>query len=274
MSANDELYFAILDGDRKTAVEFTKNALANGADAQGLVDDDMIPAMNNVGQKFEDEDYFVPELLLSANAKKGALDLIRPILAESDAETLGRVLIGTVKGDLHDIGKNIVTALLEGAGFEIIDLGVDVAPGKLADAIKESKPDVVGLSALLTVTKPLMKLTIDFEEAGIRDDVKNHGRRRADFAIFRRRDRSGRIRRKRRCRGPACPESCGSDGEAARERPVAWPQRIGPDFRGKVAGSPLDRDLPNLYTRRCGRPSNFGVGSATCAPSVSAGDAQ
>ena len=173
MTDTDDLYFSIVDGDRKAAVDFTKKALANGIQAQALVDTDLVPAMKEVGQKFEDEEYFVPELLLSANAMSGALELIRPILAQSDTESCGHVLIGTVKGDLHNIGKNIVTALLEGAGFEITDLGVDVPADKFVAAIEENKPDVVGLSALLTVTTPSMKKTIDdISEAGLRDSVK------------------------------------------------------------------------------------------------------
>lgn len=173
MTNPDDLYFSIVDGDRKSAVDLTQNALASGIQAQALVDDDLIPAMKEVGRRFEEEEIFVPELLLSANAMKGALDLIRPILAQGDAEPCGYVVIGTVKGDLHDIGKNLVTALLEGAGFEITDLGVDVSVDKFVAAIKEVKPDVVGLSALLTVSMPSMKKTIDaISEAGLRDRVK------------------------------------------------------------------------------------------------------
>ncbi len=173
MADPDDLYFSIVDGDKKAAVDITRNALASGIQAQALVDNDLVPAMKEVGQNFEEEVFFVPELLLSANAMKGALDLIRPILARNDAEPCGRIVIGTVKGDLHDIGKNLVTALLEGAGFEITDLGVDVPVDKFVAAIEEVKPDVVGLSALLTVTMGSMKKTIDaISEAGLRDRVK------------------------------------------------------------------------------------------------------
>lgn len=173
MTNTDELYFAILDGDKKVAADFTQRALDDGVDPQALIDNDMIPAMNEVGQKFEDEEYFVPELLLSARAMKAALVLIRPLLAESDAEPCGRIVLGTVKGDLHDIGKNLVSAMLEGAGFEIHDLGTDVAPARFVEACKEFEPDLIGLSALLTVTMSSMKTTIDaFEEAGIRDKVR------------------------------------------------------------------------------------------------------
>lgn len=173
MTKSDELYFAILDGDKQTAADFTQRALDDGVDPQSLIDNDMIPAMTEVGQKFEDEEYFVPELLLSARAMKAALVLIRPLLAESDAEPCGSIVLGTVKGDLHEIGKNLVSAMLEGAGFEIHDLGTDVTPARFLEAIKEFDPDLVGLSCLLTVMMPSMKITIDaFEQAGIRDKVR------------------------------------------------------------------------------------------------------
>jgi methanogenic corrinoid protein MtbC1 len=133
----------------------------------------MVPAMDEVGRRFECDDYFVPELLLSARAMKGALALLRPLLAAEGAKSAGRVVIGTVKGDLHDIGKNIVAAMLEGGGFEVIDLGADVSPQKFVDAIKERSPNLVCLSALLTVTMPSMKTTIDaIQAAGVRDSVK------------------------------------------------------------------------------------------------------
>jgi corrinoid protein of di/trimethylamine methyltransferase len=168
-----ELYDAILNGDHKTSVAVTKEALDAGIDPMELVSGYMVPAMDEVGKRFECEDYFIPELLLSARAMKAALELLRPLLAASGAKSAGRVLIGTVKGDLHDIGKNIVGAMLEGGGFEVIDLGADVAPQKFIAAIRERSPQLVCLSALLTVTMPSMKTTIDaFKEAGVRDGVK------------------------------------------------------------------------------------------------------
>src|SRR4051794_295688 len=121
-----ELYDAVLNGNAKAAVAATRQALDSGAAALDLVSRDMVPAMDEVGRRFECEDYFVPELLLSARAMKASLELIRPLLTASGAEPTGRVAIGTVKGDLHDIGKNIVAAMLEGGGFEVIDLGADV----------------------------------------------------------------------------------------------------------------------------------------------------
>jgi len=138
-----------------------------------LVTGYMVPAMDEVGRRFECEEYFVPELLLSARAMKGALQLLRPLLAAEGARSAGRVVIGTVKGDLHDIGKNIVGAMLEGGGFEVIDLGADVPPQAFVDAVKERQPQLVCLSALLTVTMPSMKATIDaLEQAGVRGSVK------------------------------------------------------------------------------------------------------
>ena len=168
-----KLYEAVLNGDSKTAVAITKEAIAEKLDPMELVSNHMIPAMDEVGRRFECSEYFVPELLLSARAMKNALELIRPLLAASGAKPVGRVVIGTVKGDLHDIGKNLVASMLEGSGFEVKDLGTDVAPEKFVRAVQESKAQVVCLSALLTVTMPAMKTTISaLENAGIRKQVK------------------------------------------------------------------------------------------------------
>lgn len=168
-----ELYDAILNGDHKTSAAVTRAAIDAGIEPMELVSGYMVPAMDEVGKRFECEDYFIPELLLSARAMKAALELLRPLLAASGAKSAGRVVIGTVKGDLHDIGKNIVGAMLEGGGFEVIDLGADVAPQKFIAAIKERNPQLICLSALLTVTMPSMKTTIEaFKEAGVRDGVK------------------------------------------------------------------------------------------------------
>jgi len=168
-----KLYEAVLNGDSKTAVAITKEAIAEKLDPMELVSNHMTPAMDEVGRRFECSEYFVPELLLSARAMKNALELIRPLLAASGAKPVGRVVIGTVKGDLHDIGKNLVASMLEGSGFEVKDLGTDVAPEKFVHAVQESKAQVVCLSALLTVTMPAMKTTISaLENAGIRKQVK------------------------------------------------------------------------------------------------------
>lgn len=167
------LHDAILNGDHKTAVEATRQLLTGEADPLALVTRTMIPAMDEVGRRFECEDYFVPELLLSARAMKGALELIRPLLVASGAQPAGRVVIGTVKGDLHDIGKNLVASMLEGGGFEVIDLGADVAPERFIEAVRTHNANVVCLSALLTVTMPSMRKTIDaFAEANLRNQVK------------------------------------------------------------------------------------------------------
>ena len=173
MAELQKLHDAILSGDAKTAVAVTTEALAEGVSPLELVQKYMVPAMDEVGHRFECEEYFVPELLLAARAMKGSLELIRPLLVASGAQPVGQVAIGTVKGDLHDIGKNLVAALLEGGGFEVIDLGADVSPEKFVAAVKEKNAKIVALSALLTVTMPSMKTTIQaLKDAGVRDGVK------------------------------------------------------------------------------------------------------
>ena len=173
MSDYSKLREAILNGDSKTAVAVTQEALAAQTDPQELVTKYMIPAMDEVGRRFETGDCFVPELLIAARAMKASLGLIRPLLAAQGAEPVGRVIIGTVKGDLHDIGKNLVSSMLEGAGFEVIDLGVDVAAEKILNELKTRKVNVVALSALLTTTMPNMKMVIEeLKKAGVRDQVK------------------------------------------------------------------------------------------------------
>ena len=168
-----KLYEAVLNGDSKASVAITKEAIAEKIDPLELVTGHMIPAMDEVGRRFECSEYFVPELLLSARAMKSALELIRPLLAASGAQPVGRVVIGTVKGDLHDIGKNLVSSMLEGSGFEVKDLGTDVSPEKFVEAVRESNAQVVCLSSLLTVTMPSMKTTITaLENAGLRRQVK------------------------------------------------------------------------------------------------------
>jgi corrinoid protein of di/trimethylamine methyltransferase len=172
MSDLSRLHSAILDGDVKTAVSATNEALAEGIVPMDIITGYMIPAMDEVGRRFECEEYFVPELLLSARAMKAAMELLRPLLAAAGAKPAGRVVIGTVKGDLHDIGKNLVSSMLEGGGFGVIDLGANVDPSKFVQAVQEHDANIVCLSALLTVTMPSMKTTIDaLREAGIRDRV-------------------------------------------------------------------------------------------------------
>jgi len=168
-----ELYDAIVNGDAKAAAALTAQALAEERDPLEMVNQYMSPAMDEVGRRFEAEEYFVPELLLSARAMKAALALVRPLLAARGAKPAGRVAIGTVKGDLHDIGKNLVASLLEGGGFQIQDLGADVGPEKFVQAVRDGDAQIVALSALLTVTMRGMKTTIDaLKEAGVRDRVK------------------------------------------------------------------------------------------------------
>jgi Predicted cobalamin binding protein len=167
------LHDAILTGDFTTSKAVTATALEGGADPLMLVQDVMMPAMAEVGRKFEANEYFVPELLLAARAMKASLELIRPLLAAGGVEPAGRIVIGTVKGDLHDIGKNLVAAMLEGGGFEVIDLGVNVDPAKFVRAVKDKNAQIVALSALLTTTMPAMKTTIEaIAKAGLREQVK------------------------------------------------------------------------------------------------------
>ena len=168
-----ELYEAVIRGDAKLSQALTQQALADGADPLILVNEYMIPAMDEVGRRFECSEYFVPELLISARAMKAALDLIRPLLTARGDKPVGRVAIGTVKGDLHDIGKNLVASLLEGGGFEVIDLGVNVSPEKFIATIKEKHANIIAMSALLTTTMPSMKTTIEaLKQAGVREKVK------------------------------------------------------------------------------------------------------
>jgi 5-methyltetrahydrofolate--homocysteine methyltransferase len=173
MADLSKLQEAILKGDSKATVAITKESLAEGVDPAELVSKYMIPAMGEVGRKFECQEYFVPELLLAARAMKGALEIVRPLLAAKGAQPSGKVLIGTVKGDLHDIGKNLVASMLEGAGYDVVDLGVDVAPAKFVAEAQAKAPQVIALSALLTTTMPSMRTTIDeLQKAGLRDRVK------------------------------------------------------------------------------------------------------
>jgi 5-methyltetrahydrofolate--homocysteine methyltransferase len=169
----EKLHEAVLQGDWKTAAAVTKDAIADGVAPLTIVTGCLVPAMDEVGRRFDCEEYFVPEMLLSARAMKASMAIIRPLLAASGAQPIGRVVIGTVKGDLHDIGKNLVASMLEGGGFEVIDLGADVAPERFIEAASTRNANLVALSALLTVTMTSMKTTIDaFRTAGLREKVK------------------------------------------------------------------------------------------------------
>lgn len=169
----DQLYFAIVDGNAKAAAAVTQEAVAADVDPQLLLTDYMIPAMDEVGAKFEANECFVPELLISARAMKASMEVIRPLLLGKAVEPAGRVVVATVQGDLHDIGKNLVATMLEGGGFQIVDIGTDVSPDKLADAVATHQPQLIALSALLTTTLPSMKRMIDrLTQDGLRGGVK------------------------------------------------------------------------------------------------------
>ena len=173
MSDPAELFDAILTGNAKKAEEVTKAALEAGANPSELLGKYMIPAMDEVGNRFECNEYFVPELLIAARAMKTSLALLSPRLAEMGAEAAGRVVIGTVQGDLHDIGKNLVASMLEGGGFEVVDLGVDVSPKRFVEEAQARDRTIVALSALLTTTMTQMKAVIEaLSAAGIRDKTK------------------------------------------------------------------------------------------------------
>ncbi len=173
MTRSEELYNAILEGNAKRAHIATEAAIVAGGEPMDLIAGSMVPAMDEVGRLFEAEEYFVPELLLAGRAMRSALELLRPLMTASGEKLAVRVVIGTVKGDLHDIGKNIVGSMLEGSGFEVIDLGTDVSAEKFVTAVEQQKPHVVCMSALLTVTMPAMKTTIDaLAHAGLRTQVK------------------------------------------------------------------------------------------------------
>ncbi|HLA85011.1 MAG TPA: corrinoid protein [Thermoguttaceae bacterium] len=173
MSDARELYEAVLTGNAKKAQEITKAALDAGADPSELLGKQLIPAMDEVGRRFECNEYFVPELLIAARAMKTSLELLAPRLAAAGTKAAGQVIIGTVKGDLHDIGKNLVASMLEGGGFEVVDLGVDVPTEKFVEAAKQREGCIVALSALLTTTMTMMKSVIEaLEKAGLRDSTK------------------------------------------------------------------------------------------------------
>lgn len=167
------LFEAIVNGNLELSVNTTRSALSDGIDPQSIIRDYMIPAMERIGDMFEKNEAFVPELLMASRAMKGSLELIQPLLTASQTESKGKIIIGTVQGDLHDIGKNIVGSMLEGAGFRVINLGNDVSPLKFIEAIKTYDAQIVAMSALLTTTMTSMETTINaIREAGLRDKVK------------------------------------------------------------------------------------------------------
>ena len=173
-----------------------------GMDPETLLYDALIPSLEEVGARFERGDFFVPEMLIAARAMQGALDILRPLLAETGAKPIGTFVMGTVKGDVHDIGKNLVNIMLEGAGFTVYDLGVNVAPEKFVEQMQEHEPDIVGFSAFLTTTMPMFKANINaLEKAGPARQGDRDGGRRAGHPGVRRRGRRRRLRRRRVHRG-------------------------------------------------------------------------
>ncbi len=167
-----QLYDYTLVGNGPEVLDLTRQGLELGLGPEVLLYEALIPSLEEVGARFERGDFFVPEMLIAGKAMAGALEILRPLLAETGAQTIGKIVIGTVKGDVHDIGKNLVNIMFEGAGFEVIDLGVQVAPEKFLDAIREHQPDIVGFSAFLTTTMPMFKANMNaLEKAGLRDQV-------------------------------------------------------------------------------------------------------
>jgi 5-methyltetrahydrofolate--homocysteine methyltransferase len=173
MAVLEEIYQSVIDGDMSGANEGVKQAMGEGIPAPKILNEGLIAAMSEVGRLFEEGEYFVPEMLIAARAMQSSVAILKPELLAADVKPLGKIVIGTVKGDLHDIGKNLVAMMLEGAGFEIIDLGTDVTPDKFIEAIKENEANFIGMSALLTTTMPAMRTTIEaLKESGVRDKVK------------------------------------------------------------------------------------------------------
>ncbi len=169
----DQVKTLVVSGKHKEIESLVERAIQDGVDLDGIVNQALIPAMDVVGKRFEEGAIFVPEMLVSAVTMKKALALIKPLLSESRTGSKGTILMGTVKGDLHDIGKNLVIMMLEGAGFQVIDLGVDTSVEKVVEQVREASPQVLGLSALLTTTMPEMKRVIEVIEAeGLRQSVK------------------------------------------------------------------------------------------------------
>ncbi len=167
-----QLYDFTLVGNAPEVLSLTNAGIEMGLGPEMLLYDALIPSLEEVGARFERGDFFVPEMLIAGRAMAGALEVLRPLLAETGAESIGKIVMGTVKGDVHDIGKNLVNIMFEGAGFEVIDLGVQVSPEKFIDAIRAHKPDIVGFSAFLTTTMPMFKANINaLQKQGLRDQV-------------------------------------------------------------------------------------------------------
>ena len=200
------------------STEGTNILLGRGWSPDRVLNDALVEGMRIVGIDFRDGILFVPEVLLAANAMKSGMAILRPLLAETGAPRIGKVVIGTVKGDIHDIGKNLVAMMLEGAGFEVVNLGVNTDADRFLAAIDEHKPDIVGMSALLTTTMPYMKVVIDIlKEKGLRDDlIVMVGRRTAERGV-----------RPVRRRGCVLPRRCGGGRDGPGARPEAPSRRLG-----------------------------------------------
>ncbi|MEA3355933.1 MAG: corrinoid protein [Candidatus Bipolaricaulota bacterium] len=173
MALYDDLKTAVIDMEVEKAVELTQKGLDEGKDAEDIMNSALVPAMDVVGEQYDKGEKYVPEMLLSAHAMKAAMGLLRPLLVESGVKMKGKVAIGTVEGDLHDIGQNLVGMMLEGAGFEVINLGAETPAEAFVESVKEKKPDIIGMSALLTTTMLHMPEVIDaLKENGLREQVK------------------------------------------------------------------------------------------------------
>jgi len=173
MSILDEMNTSIIEGDRDKVEELTRQALEQGIEVKAILNEGMIGAMDVVGQRFESGEMFIPEMIVAGEAMTRGLNILRPLFKESGIKPQGTVVIGTVKGDVHSIGKSLASMMMEGAGFKIIDLGVNVSPEQFVNSVREEGAQLVGMSALLTTTMPLMKATIDaLKEAGLLDKVK------------------------------------------------------------------------------------------------------
>ena len=169
----NELSQYVINGDAASAEQWTRKALKGGVEPIDIINRGLMPGMSVVGERFKNGEYYLPEVIIAARAMKASVNLVRPLLAESETPSAGKVVIATVQGDLHDIGKNLVAMMLEGAGFQVEDLGADVPPEKFVEAVKASGADLLGLSALLTTTMPMMRSTIQaLKESGVRDQVK------------------------------------------------------------------------------------------------------
>lgn len=173
MPTLNDLAQSVIDGSVDQVKDQVKSLISSGTDPLEIINQGLIAGMNVVGSRFKAGDMYVPEVLMSARSMSSGLELVKPLIGEQDMKSQGKVLLGTVKGDLHDIGKNLVSMMMESGGLEVINLGIDVAPEKFIEAVKEYTPDIVAMSALLTTTMPGMKETIELlEEEGLRDKVK------------------------------------------------------------------------------------------------------